>query len=90
MQPPKQIKRNLGRDKGVDDAAYSNPEGSEDKDEALAVNVCDATPEEEEASKGEDVRGHDPLLARVGHVEGLADLGEDNDDALTGEGLKCC
>ena len=90
MQASKQIKRNLGRDESVDDAADSNPERSEDKDEALAVNVCDAAPEEEEASKGEDVRGYDPLLACVGDVEGFADFREDDDDALTGEGLKYC
>lgn len=88
MQPPKQVKGNLGGDKGVDGAADGDPEGAEDEDEALAVNVGDAAPEEEEAAKGEDVGRDDPLLARVGDVEGLADLREDDDDALAGEGLK--
>lgn len=90
MQSSKQVKRNLGRDESVDHTADSNPERSKDKDETLAVNVCDTAPEEEEASKSEDVRGYDPLLACVGDVEGFADFREDDDDALTCECLKYC
>lgn len=80
------------RHKGVRGGNDGDPDGAEDEDEALAVDVGDAAPEEEETAKGEHVGRDDPLLATLGHVELGADGGQDDDDALHGqclEGVEC-
>lgn len=89
MKPPKQVKRNLIRHKRIRRSNGRHPDGSQDKDEPLAVQVGDAAPEEHEAAKGERVGRDDPLLPAFGHGEVVADGGEDDDDALDGEGLFC-
>lgn len=83
MQPSEQIKGNLGWQERVHGRDDGDPDGPDDEDVALAIDVGDASPEEEEAAKGQDVRGDDPLLSRVGDVEVPANLWENNDDCLT-------
>lgn len=82
MQPSEQIKRNLGRHKRVHGRDDGDPDGPDDEDVALAVDVGDAAPEEEEAAKGQDVGRDDPLLSRVGDVEVPANLRQNDDDGL--------
>lgn len=90
MQSSKKIKRNLIRHKRIHHRHRRHPDGAQDKDEALAVQVGDAAPEEQEAAEGERVGRDDPLLAAFGDGEVAADGGQDDDDALDGEGLLAC
>lgn len=88
MQATKQVKGHLVRHKGIGGGQNGDPDGAEDEDEALAIDICDAAPKEEEAAKGERVGRDDPLLAAVGDGEVAANGGEDDDNALDGEGLQ--
>lgn len=87
MKPSKQVKRNLIRHKRIRRRHGRHPDRPQYKDEPLAVQVGDAAPEEHEAAESERVGRHDPLLAAFGDREVVADGGEDDDDALHGEGL---
>lgn len=87
VKPPKQVKRNLIRHKRIRRRNGRHPDRPQDEDEPLAVQVGDAAPEEQEAAERERVGRDDPLLPAFGHGEVVADGGEDDDDALHGEGL---
>lgn len=87
MKPSEQVKRNLIRHKRIRRRYGRHPDGAEYEDEPFAVQIGDAAPEEQEAAESEGVGRDDPLLAAFGDGEVVADGGEDDDDALDGEGL---
>lgn len=45
MKSTKQVECNLSRNKSIDDTTNRNPEGPQDKDKSLAVDVCYSSPE---------------------------------------------
>lgn len=83
-----QVKGDLVWRKDAGDRGGGKPDRAEEEDEALAEKVGKAAPEEEKAAKGERVRRHNPLLARLGNGQVVADAREENDDALDGQRLR--
>lgn len=55
MQTPKQVKRNFVGHKGIRGRDHGDPYRTRDEDESFPVDVGYASPEEEEAAKGEGV-----------------------------------
>jgi hypothetical protein len=88
MKPPEQVKGNLVGQEGIYSGHDGYPYRAEDEDESLAVDVGNASPQEEEAAKREGVGGDDPLQPTLWDVELATDGGHDDDDTLTGEGLR--
>lgn len=88
MECPKDIKPNLIRHKRIRRRHRRHPNRPQDEDEPLPVQVRNPPPEQQEAAKGQRVRRDDPLLAAVGDGQVVADGGQDDDDALEGEGLQ--
>lgn len=84
LQSAEEVEGDLVAEEGGDEGGEDDPRGAEDEDDALAVEVGDAAPEEKKAAEGEGVGGDDPLLARAGDGEIAADGGEDDDDGLDG------
>lgn len=87
MESPEQIKGNLVGEKGGGGNDGGDPDRTPYEDEALAVDIGDATPEQEEAAKGEGVGRDDPLEPAFRDGQGLANGGQNDDNALVGESL---
>ena len=87
MQAPEQVKRDLVRQERVHGHDDGDPDRAPDEDEALAVDVGNAAPQQEEAAEGEGVGREEPLETAVGDVEVAADGGQQDDDDLVGDGL---
>lgn len=80
MQCSEQIESNLIGQKRVGCGNGCDPDRAPDEDETLAVDVCDAAPNKQEAAEGERVRGNNPLEPSFGDVESFTNSGKDNDD----------
>lgn len=88
MERPKDIEPNLIGHKRIRRRHGRHPDGAQDEYQPLPVQVRDPAPEQQEAAKGQRVRRDDPLLPAVRDGEVVADGGQDDDDALEGEGLR--
>lgn len=82
METPEEIKGNLVGQKGGRGNNGGDPDGAPYEDEALAVDVGDAAPEQEEAAEGEGVGRDDPLQPALGDGQGLTNGGQDDNDTL--------
>lgn len=87
LKPSEQIKGSLIRHKRIRRRNTRHPQGTQDEDEPLAVDVGNATPKQEEAPKGKGIGRNDPLLTTFGDVETSSNGREDDDDALDVENL---
>lgn len=82
LESSEKIECDLVWQEWVDDGGDGYPSRAPDEDLALAVDVGNAAPKQEEAAKGKIICRHHPLQPRIRNVQVPADCWQDNDNCL--------